>query len=160
MPSDSTLIAVAAISAGASGTFALLGVATTNWLTAKRERRAFRVETAMMLADTERLTWGESFQELSTHLQRLDARLAVVGVPEDLVETYPSVCRQCFRDNRATLERSGGEHTGMDANLLDSQHALHRAIQAHLLRRGSARARAQLRADAMAQAPPSDSRRR
>jgi hypothetical protein len=34
----------------------------------------------MMPADTERLTCAENYQELTTQLQLLDARLAVVGV--------------------------------------------------------------------------------
>lgn len=145
MPSDSTLIVVAAISAGASGGFALLGVTTANWLTVRRERRASMVEAALLLAQTERLTWEDSFQELSAHLNELEARLIVVDVPQDLIDVYRSLCRECYRDNQRSVLESGGEHTGMDAQLLDAQHALHRAIQGHLLRRE--RARALARAD-------------
>jgi hypothetical protein len=151
MPSDNT-VAIAAVTAGASGGFALLGVAMTNWGTARRERRDFRFQTATALADTERLTWGDDWLELASHLQRLDARLAVAGVPQDLIETYGSVCRLCFTDVQATLERSGGQHGGMKSRLADSQRVLYRAIQAHLLRQHSARARANADTAAIEQA--------
>jgi hypothetical protein len=91
---------------------------------------------------------------------RLDARLAVAGVPEDLIETFGSLCRLCFSDVQATLERSGGQDSGMSGRLADGQRVLYRAIQAHLLRQHGARARATADAAAIEQARAAASDRR
>jgi hypothetical protein len=53
-----------------SGGFALLGAGATTWNANRRQDARFRRETALELAGTERLIWGDSWIELNVNLKR------------------------------------------------------------------------------------------
>lgn len=73
-----------AITASASGGFALLGVGLSDVLAGRRQDRATRTEAALELARTEPLIWNAPWIELRTELQRQQTRMAVAGVPKTL----------------------------------------------------------------------------
>lgn len=146
MPSSQVLIPVA--TGLLAGGFALLGVFVSNWTAARRERATFRTETALELPHMERLVWGDDWVELSAHLQRQEARLAVAGVPHDLVEAFREISKACWRDQRESLERSDGEQ-GMSLALVHPREHVHRAINAYLLRQDGRRSRERLRRNAV-----------
>ena len=139
---------IALISGGLSGGFALAGVGLSNWTSARRERRVFGRETARELAEMERLVWGDSWIELKAHLQKQEDRLAVAGLPDDLIEDFRAISVACWRDQHESGEHSGGEHRGMSKRLVEARQAVHGAARAELLRRGSSRSRRTLRAEA------------
>jgi hypothetical protein len=93
-----------------SGGFALGGVIATLWWQARREDARFRTETALELAELERLVWGDDWVILWVALQRQDARLAVARVPDDLnrVHKFDSCRGHLSRDGRATCRRGSG----------------------------------------------------
>lgn|SRR5215213_7935085 len=140
--------AIALISGGLSGGFALAGVALSNLTSTQRERRVFGRETALELAGMERLVWGDSWIELKAHLQRQEDRLAVAGLPNELIDDFRSISIACWRDQHESGEHSGDEHRGMSTRLVEARQAVHRAARAELLRRGSRRSRRILRANA------------
>lgn len=139
---------IALISGGLSGGFALAGVGLSNWTSARREHRVFGRETALELAGMERLVWGDSWIELKAHLQRQEDRLAVAGLPDDLIDDFRAISIACWRDQHESGEHSGGEHRGMSKRLVEARQAVHGAARAELLRRGSRRSRRTLRAEA------------
>ena len=127
-------VAVAIVSGLLAGGFALLGGAVTTWTATKRERSKFRTETALELAGMERLIWADDWVELNVHLQRHEARLTVAGVADDLVRAFHDISIACWRDNRESLERSGGEDTGINVTLMDARRLVHAAVSHYLLR--------------------------
>lgn len=141
---------IALISGVLSGGFALGGVALSSWTTRRRERRVFGRETALELAGMERLVWGDSWIELKAHLQRQEDRLAVAGLPDELVGNFRRISTACWRDQHETAEHSGGEHRGMSTSLVEARQAIHDAARAELLNQGTRRSRKALRADAAA----------
>jgi len=141
---------IALISGGLSGGFALAGVGLSNWTSARRERRVFGRETALELAGMERLVWGDSWIELKAHLQRQEDRLAVAGLPEDLIDEFRAISTVCWRNQHESVENSGGKDRGMSIRLVEARQAVHSAARAELLRRGSRRSRRALRAEASA----------
>jgi len=126
-----------AISAAASGSFALLGVGLSNTLAGGRDRRIARTEAALELAETERLIWEGAWIELRAALQRQQTRMAVAGVPEDLLDAFRRINEACWRYRRNEEEESGGEQSGISTALLNAREEVHRAIRAHLLREHS-----------------------
>lgn len=133
--------AIALISGGLSGGFALAGVALSNWTSSLRDQRVFGRETALELAGMERLVWGDSWIELQAHLQRQEDRLAVAGLPDALINDFRAISGACWRDQHDSVEHSGGEHRGMNIALAEAREAIHRAARAELLKRGSRRTR-------------------
>src|SRR5258708_3902640 len=116
---------------GSSGGFALLGVGLSNSMASRRERRQFRTESALELADAERFTWDEGWTDFDAHLQRQETRLAVAGTPEDLIKALRDISVLCWRDNYQSREM--GQEGGIASRLLNGRRALNRAIGAYLL---------------------------
>jgi hypothetical protein len=151
--------AVAIIAGALSGGFALAGVGVSNWLAGRRERAAFRRETALELAGMERLVWGESWVELEAHLQRQEVRLAEGNVPSGLIRDFHDISVGAWRDRKQTIRESGGERQGMGSEFIDARRAVHEAARAYLLGNGSRASRAVLRiraADLVEDALPED----
>lgn len=143
--SDASLALISGI---LSGGFALAGVGLSNLLSTRRGRSTFGQETALELAGMERLVWGDSWIELTTHLQRQEARWAITGVPERLIHDFHRISIACWEDLQKTVERSAGEHPGIGKSLLDARQAVHEAARAHLLRSGTQASREALAAHA------------
>jgi hypothetical protein len=139
-----------AITAGAAGGFALLGVVASNILGGNRERRIGRAEAALELANTEPLIWDADWVELRTELRRQETRLAVAGVPEDLVDAFRRITEACWRDARDSDEQSAGQEKGIATRLLEAREQVHRAVRAYLLREKTWVGRRKLSADAIA----------
>jgi hypothetical protein len=138
-----------AITSLSSGGFALLGVGVSNWMAARRERATFRTETVLELAGMERLVWGEDWVELQAHLQRQEARLAVGGVPDDLVQAFHDISLACWHNLQESIERSAGQEPGIRTQLLDARQLVHRAARAYLLRDEKRSVQAELRREAV-----------
>jgi hypothetical protein len=132
-----------------SGGFALLGVGATTWNANRREDARFRRETALELAGTERLIWGDSWVELNVNLKRHETRLGIAGVPEDLIEAFHNVSVECWRDNQDSLERSGGEQSGIEIELGRTRRLVERAAESYLVARGKDEDREQPRVEAV-----------
>ncbi|HKT83456.1 MAG TPA: hypothetical protein VJQ84_06425 [Solirubrobacterales bacterium] len=90
----------------------------------------------------ERLIWGGDWIELKAHLQRQEARLAVAGVPAELIQAFRSISIACWEDLQRTTERSSGQNPGISKGLLDAREAVHDAARGYLLCRGSRVSRA------------------
>ena len=143
--SDASL---ALISGALSGGFALAGVGLSNFLSTRRGRSAFGQETALELAGMERLVWGDSWIELTTHLQRHEARWAIAGLPDQLIRDFHGISIARWEDLQKTVERSAGQHPGIGKGLLDARQAVHEAARAYLLRSGTQASREELAAQA------------
>ena len=131
MPSE---IGVVIVSSIASGGFALLGVGLSDRRARRRARDEFRTETALELAGMERHIWETNWIELQVQLQRQEARLAVAGVPDDLVQALRAVSERCWSDLQDHIERSGGDEPGITSRLIEAYRAVHRAIRAYLIK--------------------------
>lgn len=126
----------------ASGGFALAGVGLSNWMAARREGRAFRSGAALELAGLESLIWRGEWVDLESELQRQRARLAVSGVPDDLIDALSVISLACWRNHRRGLELFGEEEGGgIRTELIEARQLVHSALGAYLLgnKRGSAR---------------------
>jgi hypothetical protein len=141
--------AVAVISGVLSGGFALAGVGLSGIAASRRERAEFSRETALELAGMERLVWGDSWIELTTEIQRQEARWAIAGVPADLIQAFRASSVACWRDQRQTVERSAGQHAGIGKDLLEARETVQEAARAFLLRSGSVGSREALRIHAI-----------
>src|SRR5690349_3862670 len=115
-----------------SGGFALAGVGMNNWTTARRDRRRFQTETALELASIERFIWRENWIDLNVHLQSQEARLAVAGVPTDLIEALHRVAVASWYDLHHDIEL-GLPEPGIKTDLLHALHLVNRAMRAHLV---------------------------
>jgi hypothetical protein len=131
-------VTFAVITGISSGGFALLGVGLNSWWSGRREKAAFRV---LELAGMERLIWGENWTELQAHLQRQQARMAIGGVPPDLIQIFHDISVACWRDLQATIELSAGEQRGIGTKLLEARELVHQAVRMCLLRDGWRRSR-------------------
>jgi hypothetical protein len=136
-------VGVVIASSLSTGGFALLGVGFSNVMAARRERRQFRTETALELGEVERQVWGDDWTELEARLQRQETRLAIAGIPEDLVQALHDSTVFCWRDNYHGLETTG--QGGISSELLDGRRKANRAIGAYLLNRGTRSSREELR---------------
>jgi hypothetical protein len=137
--------AAAVIAGGLSGGFALAGVGVNSWIATRREHAGFGRETALELAGMERLVWGDDWIELTTNLERQEARWAVAGVPADLILDFRTISISCWQDLQRTVERSAGQHAGIGKGLLEARQAVHQAALAYLLKNGSGKSRDALR---------------
>jgi hypothetical protein len=117
----------------ASGTFALLGVGLSNLTAVRREQATFATQTALELADMERHIWKQDWIELQIQLERLGARLAVSGVPEDLMQAFHDISVACWRDQTPVLDPDDREQISIARDLLDGRRVVQRAIRAYLL---------------------------
>jgi hypothetical protein len=95
-----TNLGVAIVSSLAAGGFALLGAGVGDWRTWHRDRANFRTETALELAGMERHVWGDDWVELRAHIERQTARMAIAGVPSELVAAFEDISHACWRDRR------------------------------------------------------------
>jgi hypothetical protein len=148
--SASSNVTVPIVTAVSSGGFALLGVGVSSWWSGRREKARFRTESVLELAGMERLIWGEDWIELQAHLQRQQARLAIGGVPEDLIQSFRTISIACWRDLQANIVGSGGQEPGIDTKLLGVREAVHCAIRMYLLREGHRSGRRESRSAALA----------
>lgn len=133
---------------GLAGT--MLGVAVNALTSSYRDRRQFRLETALELAGMERLIWdsGESsYPELEANRQREVARLAGSGISGDLLQGFSRITQACWRSNYASVQRS--DEGGIDSELLQAREAVHVALTVQLMKTGSRRARRRARDDAL-----------
>lgn len=129
--------AVVLVTGALSGGFALTGVGLGNWMTGRRERRVLGREAALELADMEKLVWGDSWVDLNSHLQRQEALWAAAGVPAELIQDFRTISVACWRDLQVTVQRSAGQHPGIDSRLLQARESVHEAARAYLLATGS-----------------------
>jgi hypothetical protein len=104
--------------------------AGSNWTAARRERTRFRTETALELAEMERTVWGDNWIELNVDLQRLEARLAVAGVPDDLVQAFHDISVRCWRDLQEDIDMDA-EQPGINKEFLDARRLVHAAARAY-----------------------------
>jgi hypothetical protein len=111
----------------ASGTFALLGVGLSNLTAVRREQATFATQTALELADMERHIWKQDWIELQIQLERLGARLAVSGVPEDLMQAFHDISVACWRDQTPVLDPDDREQISIARDLLDGRRVVQRA---------------------------------
>ena len=127
-------IGVAIVSSLAAGGFALLGTGAADWRARRRDKANFKTETALELAGMERHVWGDDWVELRAHLERQTARMAVSGVPSELVAAFEEISQACWRDRRDSVEESCEDgDVGISTQLLDARSAVHRALRAQLL---------------------------
>jgi hypothetical protein len=133
-----------------AGGFALLGAGLNNWWGVQREKQAFRRESALELADTERMVWGDDWIDLNIQLEKQDTRLLFAGVPNDLVHALHDISEGCWRDLRFNDEMSGGEQPGISADLIEARRLVIRAIGERLTRRTRRPSRDRLRHEAVA----------
>jgi hypothetical protein len=117
-----------------SGGFALLGGTVTNRYARRRDDTAFRRETALELAGMERLIWGESWVDLEVELQRQGSRLAVAGVPDDLIQAFRAISQNCWHYLDADRAISPDGEGGISSGLLRTRERVHSAIRAYLLK--------------------------
>ena len=138
----------------ASGGFALLGVGFSNGLANRRERRNYRRETAMELADTERAIWQDDWIELNVQLERLDARLASAGVTPALFNALRDLSILCWRDRHHMQQVHGGDPdlAGISNELLEARRLVARACVTQLLSSPGRKRRDALREEALEQA--------
>lgn len=104
----------------------------SNLMAARRERVGFQRETALELADTERDIWQDSWIELNVHLERLDARLASGGVPQELIQGLRDVSVLCWRDRQEGV-KSGSSRPAIGVILLEARRLVSRVCVAYLL---------------------------
>ncbi len=140
---------IALIAGLLSGGFALLGAMVNDWNARRRERQRFRTETALDLAELERLIWGDNWTDLNLHLERQETRLAIVGISQDLIKALREVSVRCWRDLQESIELSGGEQPGINTAFLDARRATNRAVGAYLLKRETRSARQKLERQAV-----------
>jgi hypothetical protein len=148
MASDVTVAAV--VSGMLAGGFALCGATLTETLSRRRERRAFRTETAIELADVGRAMWKDDWIDMNVRLERQRARLGVAGCPSDLVDAAEDITLACWRD--VARDRDADvpkEFIGINSGLLDASRLVRRAVTASLLKQ---RGRRKLRRQAVDQA--------
>jgi hypothetical protein len=126
-----------------------LGVGVNNWTAARREHRRFRTETALELAGIERALWDESWLDLNALLLKHEARMAVAGVPSELIESVRRLSLASWYDRREA-EEQGLPEVGIKKDLLDALRLQLRAVRAYLLG-ASRRERNLLRRDALEQ---------
>ena len=88
--------------------------------------------------------------ELQAHLQRQEARFAVMEVPDDLVQAFHDISLACRRDLQEGIKRSAGEQRGIRTELLDARQLVHRAARAYLVRDEKRPVQAELRREAVA----------
>lgn len=127
-------IGVAIVSSLAAGGFALLGAGAADWRARRRDKANFKTETALELAGMERHIWGDDWVELRAHVERQTARMAVAGVPSELVAAFEEISHACWRDRRDSVEQGcDEEHVGISTKLLEARSLVHRALRAQLL---------------------------
>jgi hypothetical protein len=78
-----------------------------------------------------------------------ETRLGIADVPEDLIEAFHNVSVECWRDNQDSLERSGGELSGIEIELGRTRRLVERAAESYLVARGKDEDREQLRVEAV-----------
>lgn len=125
-------LGVAIVSSLGAGGFALLGAGVGDWRARRREKAAFKTETALELAGMERHVWGHDWVELRAHVERQTARMAVAGVPGELVAAFEDISDACWRYRRDRVEEFGEEAAGISTELLEARR-VHRALRAQLL---------------------------
>lgn len=123
--------AVTIVSTLSAGGFALLGAGFADGRARRREHSAFRTESALELADMERLVWGDDWVELQVHLERQRARMTVARVPNELIGAFDRVCTACWPERQDRLDND--EEGGISTSLLTPRRMVYRAIRAHLL---------------------------
>jgi hypothetical protein len=131
----------------ASGGFALLGVGLSNLMASRRQGAAFRTETALELASNERYVWAQDWIELQIDLERVEARLAVAGVPGDLVTAFRDISEACWRDRTRHIDPVDPDERvqwGIREDLLEGRRLAQRAIRAELLRNDTRDSRIEL----------------
>lgn len=151
MSDQSSDVTVAIVTAVSSGGFALLGVGFSSFWSNRHEKSRFRTESVLELAGMERLIWGEDWTELQVYLQRQQARLAIGGVPEDLIQAFHDISIACWRDLQTSIVNSGGEQPGISSNLLRAREAVHLAVRMYLIGEQSRRDRHDARLAALEQ---------
>ena len=132
--SASTTVAITG-AIGILGT--LLGTVVAAGLAERRERRQLGLETALELADLQRLIWSldeDSYIVLQAALERLDARLAACRVDRALREALDPAAFACWHDNQASGETTS--EGGIDAELLRMFAGITLKIRDVLLRAG------------------------
>jgi hypothetical protein len=139
-------IAIAAVSSGA---FALLGVVVSDRLAARRERQAFKQDTAIELADTEQFIWQDNWIVLNIALEKLETRLLSAGVSQDLASALREISMKCWKNLRYNTETQITEDVGILDDFLIPRRLVVQAIIAQLRKSGDKESREQLRAEAL-----------
>lgn len=137
----------------ASGGFALAGAFVNNAMASRRDDRKVAAETALTIADTEKLMWTVGgWTDLNIALQRQEARLAFAGVPEDLIAALHGLTLAAWHDYQvpAGFAEDGAEMHGIATRYLTARSAVSRAVAAYLL--GKKRRSGRQRKDALAAA--------
>jgi hypothetical protein len=114
-----------------TGGFALAAAFTVHALTARREARKFRIETASQLPEVERLMWGDSWTDLQIALRQIEIALAVARVDANIVRCLLRITRAAWHDRREEVERSA--EGGIAVALLDAREVVVRAVIGELL---------------------------
>jgi hypothetical protein len=71
---------------------------------------------------------------LEVELQRQEARLALAGVPDDLIKVFHDISNACWQYLQQSIEESAGVDPGINTGLLEARRLVHRALGAYLLR--------------------------
>jgi hypothetical protein len=120
---------------GIGGT--LLGTTANYGLTIHRERRQFRLDTALELAGMERIVSNTSEAgqvELRAHTQRQDARLIECKISAPARSAFETISMACWADASAAKEL--GRTEIIDSGLVAVRRQLQVALRAELMRSG------------------------
>jgi hypothetical protein len=88
-------------------TATLLGVTLGSWISANRNRRIFRLETALELVGLNTDIWDESNEgwvSMTSRLQRLDIRLEQCKMDRDLRKSLYRISTECRLDYKDNVE--------------------------------------------------------
>ncbi|MDQ6944939.1 MAG: hypothetical protein M3256_01420 [Actinomycetota bacterium] len=133
---------------GVSGT--VLGAMVTFVLGWFRDKRLYREETAMAVAELEQTIWlwgAAGGAGLRTALQTVTLRLRAAGVDDELRQALARVTAACWWDGENQHSRNQGE--GIDANLLNLRRTIDKAVIGELLQLASQHSRAEWRQSAL-----------
>lgn len=149
-----TLASVGAIAIGAVVAIGvgIVGTAIAAWISAQQSVRVFRLDTALELADSVGQyldVSDEGWLRMSRALQRLDVRLQVSGIPNDLRSAFRQIEKACWKDCSTATELSG-QQTGVDVELLKVEEEVRAAVGMFLGRgKASRRKRSEMRVSAV-----------
>jgi hypothetical protein len=77
-------------------------------------RRDVRLDTAELVAATYGMIWGdEPHRSLVIHLEKVRARMRMLGASDDAIELFASLAKDCWRDGKDSIDEPRGPRPDM-----------------------------------------------